>query len=69
MIITREGLIAYWASEPVSKREPGRIILGLPPFPDLTFLTAAEKKILRDVIAKHPEYLENEIECSAAVIQ
>jgi hypothetical protein len=61
MKMTREQMIRYWASEPrIEPCEPGSIRISLIdiPFPDLTNLTPAQRDIMRDVIGKHPEYLQ-----------
>jgi hypothetical protein len=62
MKMTREQMVRYWASEPKIKPcEPGCIRINLTdiPFPDLTNLTPTERDIMRDVIRKHPEYLQD----------
>jgi hypothetical protein len=63
MIITREGIIRYWLSEPVRDYREGYLNLNQSCFPDLTELSATERDALRLVIQRHPEYLL-EIWCS-----
>jgi len=65
MIITREGIIRYWLSEPVRDYREGYINVSTNHvcFPDLESLSPLEKDILRGVLEKHPEYLL-EIWCS-----
>jgi len=58
MLITGENLIRYWAAEPV--RDPVKdccIRIGGICLPDLATLSPEEKKILRPVLERHPEYL------------
>jgi hypothetical protein len=64
MVISREQLVAYWASAPASTRRPGEFALWAILFPDLDTLSPAERDLLRPVLAAHPEYLLQEIECS-----
>jgi hypothetical protein len=59
MKMSREQMILYWASEPTIKlRPPDTFDLNAIPFPDLCDLTPAERVTLRDVITKHPEYMQ-----------
>ena len=61
MKMTREQMIQYWASEPKIKPcEAGCIRINLTdiPFPDLSDLKPTEREIMRDVIGKHSEYLQ-----------
>jgi hypothetical protein len=62
MQITREGIIRYWASEPVRNYQEGYFCFGQVSFPDLQSLSPKEKKIMRRVLRKHHEYLL-EISC------
>jgi hypothetical protein len=65
MIVTREKILEYWLKEPKSLAERGLFLMDGPPsFPDLADLTPAEKELLKPVIARHPEYLQYEIDCS-----
>jgi hypothetical protein len=57
MYITREGIIRYWASEPIKEYKEGYFSLNQVPFPDLKSLLPKEKKVMRRVLKKHPEYL------------
>lgn len=64
MLVTREGVVAFWASE--SKWEPIKddviyIGFGMIPFHDLRNLSPPEKEILCPVLAAHPEYLRAHI--------
>lgn len=65
MIMTREGILKYWLSEPVRNYRDGYLNLSSSHvcFPDLETLTVDERDALRPVIAAHPEYLL-EIWCS-----
>jgi hypothetical protein len=63
VIITREGIIRYWLSEPVRDYREGYFKVFDICFPDLTELSAAERDALRPVMQRHPEYLL-EIWCS-----
>jgi hypothetical protein len=59
MKMTREQMIRYWVSEPKIKlRPPYTFDFNAIPFPDLCDLTPAERVTLRDVITKHPEYMQ-----------
>jgi hypothetical protein len=59
MKMTREQMIRYWASEPKIKlRPPDTCDFNAIPFPDLCDLGPEEKVILRDILARHPEYLQ-----------
>jgi hypothetical protein len=67
MIITREQILKYWLSEPVIDPVPEgcvRLDFSTPCFPDLTDLNPQERKAIRDLIAKHAEYLLYEITIS-----
>jgi hypothetical protein len=67
MIITREGIIAYWLNPHRERKEypPAGFVylssfteIG---FPDVETLTAAERNLLRPVIAADPDILLHEI--------
>lgn len=66
MVITREGIIRYWLSEPARHYKPGYFNLSELPFPDLNELSREEREALRPVLQRHPEYLL-EIRCSKVV--
>ena len=70
MLITHEGIIEYWLSEPKRQGLHGdwRDLLDFTqiPFPDLQELTASEREGIRRLLEKHPEYLL-EIWCKATV--
>lgn len=52
----------YWLTEPERHYQEGYINVGEIPFPDLKTLMPAERKALRKVLERHPEYL-HEIAC------
>jgi len=57
--ISRKKIINYWASEPV--RDWRWTTFGEIAFPDVEWLTDAERDVLRPVLERHPEYLQFEI--------
>jgi hypothetical protein len=58
VICTRKNMIAHWLSEPVCEPLPeGCIRVGGIGFPDVETLSHEEKRILRPVIERHPQYL------------
>ena len=58
MVMTKEQLVRYWLSEPeIEPLEEGYIRLDDVPFPDLNTLTPDERAAMREVIARHPEYM------------
>lgn len=70
MLITREGIIQHWLSEPPLQEceqylefEGARICLDLGhvSFPDLNELSSDEKRLFRALLEKHPEYLRDEV--------
>lgn len=63
MIITREGIVEHWRREPQARIVPdGYICLNWHVhFPDVETLSPDEKKILKPVLERHPEYLRHEI--------
>lgn len=66
MIITREAIIKYWASEPVRFHREGYINVNDICFPDVETLSPSERDILRGVLQRHPEYLSG-IWCERSV--
>ena len=66
MIITHESLLKYWLNEPERNYIDGSIRLSELPFPDLSVLSAKEKKALKPVLERHPEYM-SEIQCEGRV--
>jgi hypothetical protein len=56
VILSRQGMIDYWASEPERDYREGHIHWNDVPFPEPPF-SAAERAILRTILARHPEHL------------
>ena len=59
--LTRAEIIKYWAKGPLSHLSQGVLMEDSIPFPDVEWLTTAERDILRPVLERHPEYLIFEI--------
>ncbi len=53
----RKKVIKYWASEPAPCFSGITFTFYIFPFPDVKWLTARERKILRPVLERLPEYL------------
>jgi hypothetical protein len=67
MQITREGIIAYWVSEPEIEPVPENCVcFGRIPFPDIETLSPSERDRLRPVLERNPNYL-HEIWCAGRV--
>jgi hypothetical protein len=62
MILSHEMSLDYWLREPIRNDPPGTFTLWAVPFPDLKTLSPTERNLLRPVLERHPEYL-NEIWC------
>lgn len=74
MYITKRGILRFWLSEPEIDNTPvpagyHRLDFRNPPFPDTRTLGPDERKAIRDLVAKHPEYLLLEIYCDHKIIQ
>jgi hypothetical protein len=69
-IMTREMILRFWLSEPKIDPVPEgyiRLDFRTPCFPDLAELTPAERAAFRNLLAKHPEYLQYEVWCSKTI--
>lgn len=68
MVITHENMrrwqMNFWCAEPVMEPAPAgyiRFDLSVPPFPNLAELSPSDRKKLRRLLARHPEYLLTEV--------
>lgn len=55
--MTIDDMVQYWEREPIRDYQEGFINLNEPVFPDLAECSPEHRARLRDVIARHPEYL------------